>query len=125
MEAAAIAVVIVLNAVIGFTTEWKARSALDGLRKGAVRVARVLRDGKESLIPGDGLVPGDVVMLAAGDRVPADGRIVEPAQLQADEAALTGESLPVGKSDDPITQTGVALGDRLNMVHMGIPRRPR
>jgi Ca2+-transporting ATPase len=119
LEAAAIGVVIVLNAVIGFMTEWKARSALDGLRKAAVRVARVRRDGKESLIPAEGLVPGDVVMLAAGDRVPADGRIVEQAQLQADESALTGESLPVGKSDEPITQAEVALGDRLNMVHMG------
>jgi Ca2+-transporting ATPase len=119
LEAAAIGVVIVLNAVIGFMTEWKARTALDGLRKGAVRVARVLRDGKEGLIPAEGLVPGDVVMLAAGDRVPADGRIVEQAQLQADESALTGESLPVGKSDEPITQGDVALGDRLNMVHMG------
>ena len=119
VEAAAILVVIVLNALIGFFTEWKAVKALDGLRRQAVSVARVLRDGKEGQISAEGLVPGDVVLLAAGDRVPADGRIVEQAQLQADEAALTGESLPVGKSDETIADREVALGDRLNMVHMG------
>jgi Ca2+-transporting ATPase len=119
VEAVAILVVIVLNAAIGFATEWKAVSALDGLRKQAVRVARVLRDGKEGQIPAEGLVPGDVVLLAAGDRVPADGRVVEHARLQADEAALTGESLPTGKSDEPIADREAALGDRTSMVHMG------
>ena len=119
VEAAAILVVIVVNAIIGFVTEWKAVVALDGLRKQAVRIARVLRGGQEGQIMAEDLVPGDVVRLAAGDRVPADGRVVEQAQLQADEAALTGESQPVGKSDAPIADPEVALGDRLNMVHMG------
>ncbi len=119
IEAVAILVVIVLNAVIGFVTEWKAASALESLRKQAVGVARVLRDGEEAQIPAKELVPGDVVLLAAGDRVPADGRVIEQARLQADEAALTGESLPVSKSDGPIADRQAPLGDRVNMVHMG------
>ncbi|MGQ0622700.1 MAG: cation-translocating P-type ATPase [Panacagrimonas sp.] len=119
IEALAILVVIVLNAVIGFCTEWKAASALAGLRKQSVAVARVLRDGAQSQIPAEHLVPGDVVLLDAGDRVPADGRVIEHARLHADEAALTGESLPTAKSVDPVADHGAALGDRISMVHMG------
>ena len=119
IEAAAILVVIALNAVIGFVTEWKAASALAGLRKQSIAVARVLRDGQQSQIPADHLVPGDVVLLDAGDRVPADGRLIEHARLHADEAALTGESLPVAKSADPVADGDAALGDRVSMVHMG------
>lgn len=119
IEAVAILVVIVLNAVIGFATEWKAASALAGLRKQSVAVARVLRDGQQSQIPAEQLVPGDVVLLDAGDRVPADGRVIEHARLHADEAALTGESLPTAKSVDPVLDGEAALGDRISMVHMG------
>ena len=119
IEALAILVVILLNAVIGFVTEWKAVSALEGLRKQAVSVARVLRDGEEHRIPAEELVPGDVVLLAAGDRMPADGRVIEQARLQVDEAALTGESLPVTKSSDPVADREAPLGDRISMVHMG------
>jgi Ca2+-transporting ATPase len=119
VEAAAILVVIVLYALIGFVTEWKAVNALDALRKQAVRVARVVRDGKEGEVSAETLVPGDVVLLNAGDRVPADGRVVQQAQLQADEAALTGESAAVDKSDAPFPSREVPLGDRVNMVHLG------
>jgi len=119
IEALAILVVIVLNAVIGFLTEWKAASALAGLRKQSVSVARVLRDGQERQLPAEGLVPGDVVLLATGDRVPADGRVIEQARLQVDESALTGESLPVNKSADPVADREAPLGDRTSMVHMG------
>ena len=119
IEAIAILVVIVLNAVIGFVTEWKAARALEGLRKQAVSVARVLRDGEEHQIPAEELVPGDVVVLPAGDRVPADGRVIEQARLQVDEAALTGESLPVTKSADPVADREAPLGDRISMVHTG------
>ena len=118
-ESIAILVVILLNAVIGFMTEWKAAGALAGLRKQTALVARVMRDGAERQIPEEELVPGDVVLLAAGDRVPGDGRIVEHAQLQVDESALTGESLPVSKSSDPVADRDVLLGDRFSMVHMG------
>lgn len=119
IEALAVLVVIVLNAVIGFATEWKAAKALDSLRKQAVSVARVLRDGEERQIPAENLVPGDVVLLAAGDRVPADGRVIEQARLRVDEAALTGESLPVAKSAEPVPEPDAALGDRTSMVHLG------
>jgi len=119
MEAGAIVVVIVLNAAIGSFTEWKAARALEGLRKQTAFVARVLRDGAERQVPAEELVPGDVVSLGAGDRVPADGRVFDGARLQVDESALTGESAPVTKSPDAVEESAVALGDRVGMVHMG------
>jgi Ca2+-transporting ATPase len=79
-EALAILIVIVLYAVIGFVTEWKAASALAGLRKQTIAVSRVLRDGEEKQMPAADLVPGDIVLLDAGARVPADGRIIEQAR---------------------------------------------
>ncbi len=118
-EAAAILVVILLNAVIGFLTEWKAAKALEALRQQSVSVARVVRDGVEAQIPAADLVPGDLVLLFAGDRVPADGRVVEQARLQVDEAALTGESLPVSKSVDAVAADETPLGDRTCVVHLG------
>ncbi|MBO1021892.1 HAD-IC family P-type ATPase [Methylobacterium sp. SD274] len=117
IEAGAILVVILLNAAIGFVTEWKAAAALDGLRKQAVSLARVVRDGRDHQVETADLVAGDVVLLSEGDRVHADGRVVEQARLQVDEAALTGESLPVAKSADPVLDAGAALGDRTSMVH--------
>ena len=118
IEAVAILVVILLNAVIGFGTEWRAKQALDGLRKQTVAVARVLRDGAEKELPASELVPGDIVLLSAGDRVPADARVLEVARLRVDESALTGESVPVDKSSEPVAAVG-AIGDRASMVHMG------
>jgi len=119
VEAGAILVVIVLNAAIGFFTEWKAQRALSALQKQAVPVANVIRDGTENEIPAAELVPGDVVVLAAGARVPADGRIVESARLQIEEAALTGESLAVTKTSDVLDDKDASLGDRLNMAFLG------
>jgi Ca2+-transporting ATPase len=119
MEGIAILVVIVLNAVIGFMTEWKAAGALEGLRQQAVPIARVRRGGTDREVAAADLVRGDIVLLNAGDRVPADGRIAEAAQLQVDEAALTGESLPVTKSLDAVVDQHAPLGDRSNMVHLG------
>ena len=89
------------------------------MRKRSVAVARVLRDGTQSQIPAERLVPGDVVLLDAGDRIPADGRVIEHARLHADEAALTGESLPAAKSADAVTDHEAANGERISMVHMG------
>jgi Ca2+-transporting ATPase len=103
IEAIDILVVIVLNAAIGFFTEWKAAQALSALQKQAVRVAHVIRDGVQSEIPAAELVPGDLIVLAAGARVPADGRIVECVRLQIEESALTGESNAVTKTADPLT----------------------
>ena len=119
IEAVAILVVIVLNAGIGFFTEWKAAQALSALQKQSVRIAHVIREGAENEIPAAELVPGDLVVLAAGARVPADGRIVESVRLQIEEAALTGESHAVTKTSEPLPDKDAALGDRLNMAFLG------
>ena len=119
IEGFAILVVIVLNAAIGFFTEWKAEQALSALQKQSVRVAHVIRDGAESEIPAAELVLGDLIVLAAGARVPADGRIVESARLQIEEAALTGESLVATKTTEQLQDKDAALGDRLNMAFLG------
>ena len=119
VEAVAILVVIVFNASIGFFTEWKAEQALSALQKQSVRVGHVIRDGTQREIPAAQLVPGDLMVLAAGARVPADGRIVESARLRIEEAALTGESLAVTKTSEMLQNKGAALGDRLNMAFLG------
>jgi len=119
IEAIAILGVIVLNTGIGFLTEWRAEQALSALHKQTVAVAHVIREGAERQIPAAELVPGDLVVLAAGARVPADGRVVESVRLQIEEAALTGESHAVTKTPDPLPDKDAALGDRLNMAFMG------
>ncbi len=118
LEALAILVVIVLNAAIGFFTEWKASQALSALQNQSVRLAHVIRDGLEREIPAADLVPGDLIILAAGARVAADGRIVECARLQVEEAALTGESLAVTKTSEVLEVEEASLGDRLNMAFL-------
>ena len=117
-EAVAIGVVIVLNALIGIGTEWKAADSLARLQRKTVFSARARRDGVERQLSAEELVPGDIVLLAAGDRVPADGRVVSQSQLQVDEAMLTGESAPVSKSALPITDAGAPLADQSCMLHM-------
>jgi len=119
IEAGAILVVIVLNAAIGFLTEWKAERTLSALQKQAVPVAHLVREGAQREIPAAQVVPGDLIVLTAGARVPADGRIVESARLQIEEAALTGESHAVAKQTPPLADKDAALGDRLNMAFMG------
>jgi len=119
IEAGAILVVIMINTAIGFLTEWKAEQALSALQKQSVSIAHVIRDGTGSEIPAAELVPGDLVVLAAGARVPADGRIVECVRLQVEESALTGESNAVTKTADTIEEKDAALGDRLNMAFLG------
>jgi P-type Ca2+ transporter type 2C len=121
IEGFAILVVIGLNTIIGFLTELRAEQAITALQKQSVPTAHVLRGGEEHQIPAANLVPGDVVVLSAGGRVPADGRVVESIRLQIQEATLTGESLPVSKVADPlVTEDGeTPLGDRINMVYLG------
>lgn len=118
IEAVAILIVIVINVVIGFVTEWKAAVALSALQKQSVRISQVIRDGVESTIPAADLVSGDLIVLATGARVPADGRIVECERLQIEEAALTGESSAVSKQIEPIEEQNVAVADRLNMAFL-------
>jgi len=119
IEAVAVLVVIVLNASVGFITEWKAEQALTALGKQTAPTAHVLRDGSEQQVAASELVPGDIVILAAGLRVPADGRIVESVQLQIGESALTGESHAVSKMCDPISDVKAPLSDRQNMAFLG------
>ena len=115
--------VVILNAVLGVFQESKAEKAIEALQKMSAATSKVVRDGKITLVPSENLVVGDVVLLEAGDAVPADGRILECASLKIEEAALTGESLPVTKTDEAIfAKEGVKdvpLGDRKNMVYMG------
>ncbi|MBQ9934061.1 MAG: HAD-IC family P-type ATPase, partial [Ruminiclostridium sp.] len=110
--------VITMNAILGTVQTVKAEASLDSLKQMSAPTAKVLRDGKIVQIPGREVVPGDIVILEAGDAVCADGRVLESASLKTAEAALTGESLPVEKTVDPI-EGEVALGDRTNMVFSG------
>ena len=111
-------VVVVVNAVIGFVQENRAEASLDALRRMLVLEVRVRRDGELRTVPAAELVPGDVVAVEAGDRIPADGRLLEAVQLEVEEAALTGESLPVAKSVAPVDGDDVPVADRTSMVHM-------
>jgi Ca2+-transporting ATPase len=119
VDTIAIAAILLLNAVLGFVQEYRAEQALAALREMSAPTAAVLRDGEEHMLPAAEVVPGDVIVLDAGDRIPADGRLVETAALQVIESALTGESEPVHKSIAPIADPHAALGDRVGMVFAG------
>ncbi|MEM9786122.1 MAG: cation-transporting P-type ATPase [Pseudomonadota bacterium] len=97
IDTIAILIVILLNGILGFVQEWRAENALQSLRNMMSPEATVLRDGRQMIIPARDLVPGDLIIIAAGDRVPADADVLEQTALSADESALTGESMPVGK----------------------------
>ena len=117
-----ILIVVIVNAVLGVYQESKAEKAIEALQAMSAATSKVLRDGKVAVVPSAELVVGDVVLLEAGDAVPADGRIIESASLQIEEAALTGESVPVYKFIDIIDlkdSSDVPLGDRKNMCYMG------
>lgn len=114
--------VVIVNAILGVYQESKAEKAIEALQKMAAATTKVLRDGKVCEIPSEDLTVGDVVLLEAGDAVPADGRIFESASLKIEESALTGESVPVNKFIKAIGLDGqkdVPLGDRKNMMYMG------
>ena len=115
--------VVIINAVLGVYQESKAEKAIEALQEMSAATSRVLRDGKVTVVKSEDLVVGDIVLLEAGDAVPADGRLIENASLKIEEAALTGESVPVTKFIDIINlengQKDVPLGDRKNMVYMG------
>ena len=115
--------VVIINAVLGVYQESKAEKAIEALQEMSAATSKVLRDGKIAIVHSEDLIVGDVVLLEAGDAVPADGRLIENASLKVEEAALTGESVPVTKFIDIINLTDsskdVPLGDRKNMVYMG------
>ena len=122
-DAAIILFVVVLNSVLGVVQEAKSEQALEALQEMSAAQSKVVRDGKMSHLPSSELVPGDIVLLEAGDSVPADCRILESASMKIEEAALTGESVPVEKHVEAITLAegtdDVPLGDRKNMCYMG------
>jgi len=118
-EAIAITAILLLNGVLGFVQEYRAEQALEALKQMSAPVATVIRDGRELDVPAVELVPGDVVLLEAGDRIPADGRLSHVAVLRVEEASLTGESLPVSKVLGPVEDPEAVLGDRVNSVFAG------
>ncbi len=119
LDAAAILAIVFLNGLLGFVQEFRAERSLAALRKMSVAMAHVVRDGMRRLIPARELVSGDVILLEAGDRIPADARIVYATNFQTQEASLTGESTPVAKHASVLTGADVPLADRTNMVFMG------
>ncbi len=118
VDAAIIGVIVIFCAVLGFTQEYRAERALEALKKMLSPTITVLRRGKEEEIPSKDLVPGDILLLEAGDKIPADARLVENHSLRCDEASLTGESVPVGKDIKPLPQDA-PVADRKNMVFTG------
>ncbi len=118
-DALVIAAIVVLNAVIGVVQERRAEDALDALKKMASPHARVVRSGETIIVDAASLVPGDIILIEAGDSIPADARLLESAMLKLDESSLTGESVPVDQDADVVLDGDAALGDRVNMVHMG------
>ena len=117
-DAVVILAVVVLNAALGFYQEYRAEQSLAALKKMLPLKARVRRDGKTREVPAEQLVPGDIVLLEAGDRVPADGRLIAAFSLEINESTLTGESLPVGKHVAVLVSPDTPLAERLNMAYM-------
>ncbi len=114
--------VVIMNAILGVYQESKAEAAIEALQEIAAATSKVMRDGRQLTVKSEELVPGDIIVLEAGDSVPADARIIESASMKIEEAALTGESVPVTKFSDVLEADSngeVPLGDRKNMVYMG------
>ena len=118
-DAIFILVIVILNSLLGFSQEYKAEQAMAALKKMAVPKVRVRREGHISEIPAQQLVPGDIILLEAGNSIPADGNLIENVNLRVQEAILTGESEPVEKSTEPTKKEHPALGDQHNRIYMG------
>jgi Ca2+-transporting ATPase len=119
VDSVAILAIIVLNAGLGFIQEYRAEKSLDALKQLTAPIAKVIRGGRQVQVDAEELVPGDIIILEAGDRVPADARLFRAAALYANEAMLTGESLPVAKKAEAVQAENVPVGDQRNMVFMG------
>ncbi len=117
IDAITIGAIVVLNAVVGFVQEYRSEKAMEAMKKLTAPKARLLREGKEVLLPAREVVPGDIVLLESGDRIPADGRLLEVVDLKTDEAVLTGESTPVGKNIG-IVDPKTSVADRKNSIFM-------
>lgn len=116
IDSVIILVVVTFNAVLGVVQENRAEKSLEALKKMSAPMAKVIRDGKRTTIPSKDLVPGDIILLEAGDFIPADARLIEAHNLKVDESALTGESEPVNKITEVINEENIALGDMKNSV---------
>lgn len=119
IDTGVIVAVVLLNAVVGYFQEFKAEESVRSLKRLLVAKARVIRGGREKEIPGADLVPGDIVLLSSGARVPADIRLIHTNELRVDEAMLTGESLPVEKRTEPLSKENLVAADQINMAFMG------
>ncbi len=119
VESIAISMIVLFSVVLGFIQEYRAERAIESLRRMAAPNASVLRDGRVIAVPARELVPGDLLQLKAGDKAPADARLVEAINLRVDEAILTGESVPVDKTTAPIEGRAIALGDQTNCLFLG------
>lgn len=119
IDALAIIVIVVLNGLLGFFQEYKAEKSLAALRKMITPFSKVIREGKLRLVPAKEIVPGDLVLIEAGDHIPADGRVVRSFGLSTQEAALTGESIPVHKITNPLLEHDLTIGDKKNMGFLG------
>jgi Ca2+-transporting ATPase len=119
VEAIAIGVIVLFAVLLGFIQEFRAEKAMEKLRAMAAPAATVIRDGAEKEIPAKEVVPGDIVILKTGDKIPADGRLIEAVNLKADEASLTGESVATEKHTDPLSDPALSAGDKKNMVFAG------
>ena len=118
-DSVAIVAILVLNAITGFFQEYRAETAVAALRKLTVPVCRVVRGGEAQIVSANAVVPGDLILLKAGDVLPADARLLRATSLQVNEAALTGESVPVQKAADVVLSPDTPLADRTNMVYLG------
>ncbi|HRQ25257.1 MAG TPA: HAD-IC family P-type ATPase, partial [Anaerolineales bacterium] len=119
IESVVIAIIVIFVVGLGFIQEYRAERAIEALREMAAPTASVLRDGQEIKVPARELVPGDVIFIHTGDRIPADARLLESINLRVEEAARTGESAPVGKDVDPLPDPDLSVGDRKNMIYAG------
>ena len=117
-EAIAVGVILVLNAILGFIQEYKAEKAIEALKNMATPKAKVIRDGKLVEVESKDVVPGDLISIDTGDKIPADARIIEAMSFETQEAALTGESLPVKKTLDPLPEKTI-VANRTNMIYAG------
>jgi Ca2+-transporting ATPase len=117
-DAFIILAIVIASAILGFSQEYRSEKAVEALKKMTAPTASVLRDGKEAKVPASQLVPGDIIFLYTGDKVPADARLLEALMMKTDEASLTGESAPIDKSTLPMPKQ-TSLNDRLNMVFTG------
>ncbi len=118
IDAYVIGIIVILNALLGFIQEYRADKAVESLKKLSAPKAHVMRDGRVQEINAEQLVPGDILVLAEGDRIPADARLIEAMNLEVNESALTGESNPVAKQSEVLTEENLTIGDKKNMVFM-------